>query len=149
MTSDPTVDEMCKELRWSIWHGMNRNKKVCGYVSEERLDDCSDEAVAVIRPVLEDLLGRLSTVRAEIAKLKAPKPPPTCRGIEGATGIDCELPPGHAEDHEGTHTPREDGTESVGYPLFVRWPYTPWDSAAPAASVGSGTDLPDTEEKQQ
>lgn len=48
--------------------------------------------------------------------------PVPCRVIEGATGITCSRNQGHDGDHEGTHTPRTDGTESVGYPLFVRWP---------------------------
>lgn len=49
------------------------------------------------------------------------KPPP-CNEHEGATGITCELPTGHEGTHEGTHTPRVDGTDSVGYGLFLRWP---------------------------
>lgn len=53
--------------------------------------------------------------------LNAYKPPP-CSEHEGATGIRCELPTGHEGPHEGTHTPRVDGTESVGYGLFLRWP---------------------------
>lgn len=60
----PTTDEVCKELRWSIWHAMNRHEKVCGYVSEERLDDCADSAMTMIRPVIEDFLGRLGALRA-------------------------------------------------------------------------------------
>ncbi len=48
--------------------------------------------------------------------------PPPCNEMEGATGINCELPKGHEGPHEGTHTPRVDGTESVGYGLFLRWP---------------------------
>jgi len=47
---------------------------------------------------------------------------PPCRAIEGATGITCDRPKGHDGDCEGTHIPRTDGTESVGYQLFVRWP---------------------------
>jgi hypothetical protein len=54
------------------------------------------------------------------------KPPP-CDECEGTTGIRCDLPAGHQEQHEGTHTPRLDGTESVGYELFVRWPRNQWD----------------------
>ena len=56
-------------------------------------------------------------------------PPPRCKAIEGATGIGCYRPTGHHEDHKGKHTPRTDGTESVGYWLVVEWPYTPFDEA--------------------
>jgi hypothetical protein len=52
---------------------------------------------------------------------------PTCRGHEGATGIDCGLDAGHQQDHEGQHTPGSGERDVLGYPLFVRWPYTPWD----------------------
>jgi hypothetical protein len=56
--------------------------------------------------------------------------PPLCKAQEGATGIACSLNAGHSSDHEGTHIPRTDGTDGIGYQLFVRWPYTSWDLEA-------------------
>jgi hypothetical protein len=57
-------------------------------------------------------------------------PPPRCKAQEGATGIACDLDAGHSVDHEGTHIPKTDGTDGIGYKLFVRWPYTSWDLEA-------------------
>ena len=56
----------------------------------------------------------------------APLPTPRCKASEGATGIDCELEAGHQGEHEGTH---KSGGEhdGIGYDLFVRWPYQPWN----------------------
>lgn len=56
--------------------------------------------------------------------------PERCKATEGATGISCHLQAGHLGDHAGQHTPRTDGTDSVGYPLSVRWPYTDYDRDA-------------------
>lgn len=42
---------------------MNRHPKVCGVVSEERLDDCADSAMTEIMPVMDDYLARLRVVR--------------------------------------------------------------------------------------
>lgn len=58
-----------------------------------------------------------------------------CRATEGATGIECSLSPGHHEWYSGRHTPRTDGTESLGYPLNVQWPRQEWDRCAPEAEV--------------
>lgn len=57
--------------------------------------------------------------------------PPVCKGIEGATGISCQLDSAHPGDHEGNHEP----SESVDYPMFVRWPRNQYDGkrVAPAA----------------
>ncbi len=52
---------------------------------------------------------------------------PRCKGSEGATGIDCRLDAGHQQDHEGQHAPGPGEHDGIGYPLFVRWPYEPWD----------------------
>lgn len=67
-----------QNLRWAIWHAMNRHPQVCGVVSEERLDDCADAAMTEIMPVIDDFLGRLGALRstnkdalAEIDRLNA------------------------------------------------------------------------------
>jgi hypothetical protein len=54
--------------------------------------------------------------------------PGWCGATEGATGITCGLVRWHSlsVDHEGTHEPAEEN-DSVGYPLFVRWPWNQWD----------------------
>ena len=51
---------------------------------------------------------------------------PICKASEGATGIDCQLETGHQSNHEGAH---KSGGEhdGIGYDLFVRWAYQPWD----------------------
>lgn len=51
---------------------------------------------------------------------------PRCKASEGCTGIDCALPAGHQGEHEGTHKAGGEH-DGVGYDLFVRWPYQPWD----------------------
>lgn len=62
----PTVDEVADGVRFAIWHAMNRHPKVCGVVSEERLDDCADSAMAEVKPVVEDFLDRLNVLRSAL-----------------------------------------------------------------------------------
>jgi hypothetical protein len=59
-----------------------------------------------------------------------------CSATEGATGVDCHLAPGHDDWHHGTHIPRTDGTESIGYPFNIHWPRNQYDGprVAPQAS---------------
>lgn len=45
-----------QEYREQVWHAMNRHPKVCGRVSEERLDDCTDAVMSeVVGPLIERL----------------------------------------------------------------------------------------------
>lgn len=79
---------------------------------------------------------RLEEARTGVPLSPIPTPPPpapVCKGIEGATGIDCQLDSGHPGDHEGNHEPNE----SVDYPMFVRWPRNRYDGkrVAPAAKA--------------
>jgi hypothetical protein len=55
--------------------------------------------------------------------------PPHCRATEGATGVKCWLPRGHAldVDHEGTHDPETASNDGIGYRLTVRWPWQQYD----------------------
>jgi hypothetical protein len=59
-----------------------------------------------------------------------------CSATEGATGVDCELAPGHDSWHGGSHTPRTDATKSVGYPFAIQWSRNEYDGprVAPQAS---------------
>jgi hypothetical protein len=59
---------------------------------------------------------------------------PVCKGMEGATGIDCQLDAGHPEDHEGTREPKGEN-DSIGYRLTVRWPRNEFDSERVAPAV--------------
>jgi hypothetical protein len=94
--------------------------------------------------------GALPGTPAAEAEKHAPRlsqtPGPRCNAIEGATGINCGLPRLHAADvdHEGTHEPVGD-RDSVGYRLFVRWPWTEWDRDA--AAVGADVPLPEWEQE--
>lgn len=58
-----------------------------------------------------------------------------CHALEGMTGIECDRYPGHQDWHSGKHTPRTDGTESVGYPVHIQWPRMSYDRCAPASST--------------
>jgi hypothetical protein len=156
----PDAEALRKERRWAIWHAMNRHPKVCGAVSEELLDILATEAMEEVMPTVRDFLGRMEKLREERDEARrwachgfeigqrsatwadegvAPqwlldsyKPkPPVCKGIEGATGIDCELNLGHPGDHEGNHEPNE----SIDYPLFVRWPRNKYDGKRVAPAV--------------
>lgn len=67
-----------------------------------------------------------------------------CTASECATGIDCALTRFHPldMDHEGTHVPNQ----SIGYPLFVRWPWQQYDrdySGAAGVLAEDAPPLPD------
>lgn len=91
-----------------------------GVVSD--LDDHG--RVAVVRTDGETGRGGYVPVSASVVVLA----PETCGATEGATGVACGLLRGHSLpiDHEGTHEP-DDKADSVGYRLFVRWPWNQWD----------------------
>lgn len=58
-----------------------------------------------------------------------------CGATEGMTGIECDRYPGHQDWHSGKHTPRTDGTESVGYPVRIQWPRMDYDRCASASNI--------------
>jgi hypothetical protein len=114
-------------------------------VASERCKSCDHEMTSHCE---HGCLRKIKETRDGITgcPCTAVPPKPRCRAMEGATGIDCALEVGHPGEHEGTHMPHTDGTESVGYPLFVRWPYTDYDhstgirpQSTPARSAREGS----------
>jgi hypothetical protein len=62
-------------------------------------------------------------------------PDAPCGATEGGMGVDCHLPAGHPGWHSASHTPRTDGTESIGYPFHIQWPRFGWDRCASERAV--------------
>jgi hypothetical protein len=62
-------------------------------------------------------------------------PDAPCGATEGGMGVDCHLPAGHPGWHSASHTPRTDGTESIGYPFHIQWPRFGWDRCVPERAV--------------
>jgi hypothetical protein len=114
------------------------------HLTEERIEFAQDD-----EPLSEEFLTLARKAHAEIEGHLAENPVPSpaasadttparddeCGALEGMTGIECDRYPGHQDWHSGKHTPRTDGTESVGYPVHIQWPRMDYDRCAPASST--------------
>ncbi|ALG07645.1 hypothetical protein [Kibdelosporangium phytohabitans] len=91
------------------------------------LDQFTPQQHAEIQQTLAKLGADLTAI------LDSLKPEPTlCGAVEGATGIKCDEPERHRDDHTGTSTAQQNA--SVGYQLTVTWPRQPYDTCATEAT---------------